>query len=197
LESKLEHLTIKIETGTNHVEKCDTGKTRTIKDSAIMSGYADCKDICKLAVNILRIRNGNSPSNTGFKKEFDINEVLTFCKDNRDKLLEIDNDIKSYKKKLNKKNESIGRYPKSEDSVFGSIIWELLYEENYNYDIIKEFAFGIITVNSHPNKIIDKFRKKVIKDARLSNKNGAMTFSMFYNEFKNEFYKFAKSIVTR
>lgn len=197
LESNREHLTVSMQTGTNYLDKCDTGKTRSLKDVAIMSGNDKCKDISKLGVNILRIRKGGNPSNTGAKKDFAYSDIFNFCNENHEKLIEIYNDIKNYKKRINKRNEGIGKYPKAEESVIGAIMWELIYEEDYNYEIVKEFTFGIISINSHPNKIIDKFRKKVFKDSRLSNKLGAMSFATFRSEFKNEFYKFAKSVVTR
>lgn len=197
LESNLDHITVTMLTGTNHLDKCDTGKSRSLKDSAIMSGNYKCADVCKLGVNILRIQNGRTPCNTGSKKEFANIDVFNFCNENIEKLRQINDDIRNYKKKINKKNEGIGKYPKSEESVLGALIWELTYEESYTYEVVKDFAFGIITVNTHPNKVVDKFRKKICKDARLSNKNGAMTFSDFRNEFKNEFYKFAKSTISR
>ena len=193
-ESNLNVITLMLLTGAEHLDKCDTGKTRTLADSAIMSGNADYKDISKTVVNIFRIKNNIPPSNTGHKKEFSLSEIFTFCENNFNELSKLNNDLKAYKNKIRKKNMGIGAYPKSEDSVLTSLMWELIYDEGYNPELVTDFAYGIITANTHPNAVVDKFRLKVISDARRSNKNGAMTFNEFRIAFKDNFYKFAKSL---
>ena len=193
IKSNLDTITLMMLTGTEHLDKCDTGKTRTLEDSAVMTGNDDCKDVSKMAVNILRIRKGITPSNTGAKKEFPNSEIFAFCKNNLDNMSELYNGLKTYKKRIRKRNEGIGRYPKAEECVLAALMWERIYDDGYNPELVTEFAYGIITINSHPNAIVDKFRKQVIKDSRLSNKNGAMSFSEFRTKFKDNFYKFAKS----
>lgn len=197
IESNLDVITLTLLTGTENLDKCDTGKTRTLKDSAVMSGNYAIKDVCKMGVNILRIRKGLPLTNSGAKKEFAYSEIFDFCNKNLDKMTELYGGIKAYKDRIRKRNEGIGKYPKSEEAILAALMWELIYDEGFNPELVRDFAYGIITINTHPNAIVDKFRKQVIKDSRLSNKNGAMTFNDFRLAFKDKFYKYAKSLTKK
>ena len=188
-------LTMTLTTGAAHLDKCDTGKSRTLGDSAVMSGNSECKNIAKLGVNILKLINNHPLSNTGAKKEFANSEIFKFVKNNFDELTKISDTLSNFKK-ANKK-DTIKKYAKFEPSVIGSVMWELIYNENYNVEVVNEFALGIMTYNTHPNEIIDRFRKTVIKDSVKTNKTGAWSFETFRSEFKTNFYKYEKKLSRR
>lgn len=194
LKSKLETITVQVCTGASHLDKCDTGQTRTLKDSAIMTGNEKYSGLVKLALNILRIENNIAISNSGSRKEFPNSSIFSFCEKNYDELSEIALDIKDYKKRV-KKDWGVGCYPKTEDGVIGALMWELAYIDGNNYELVKDYTFGLFTLNSHKNAVVDKFRKQICKDSKLSNKNGAMPFTTFRSRYKDNFYKYLKTAV--
>ena len=194
IKSKLETITVVVFTGASHLDKCDTGQSRTLKDSAIMTGNEKYSELVKLALNILRIENNIAISNSGSRKEFPNSSIFNFCEKNYDELLKIASDIKDYKKRA-KKDWGVGHYPKAEDSVIGALMWELAYIDGNDYELVKDYTFGLFTLNSHKNAVVDKFRKQIRKDSKLSNKNGAMHFTTFRSRYKDNFYKYLKTAV--
>ena len=70
-------------------EKMDTGKSRSMADSLVMSDNGEYNNIAKLAVNILRLKNGYPLSNVGYKKEIPLTEIITLCKTEKKELEQI------------------------------------------------------------------------------------------------------------
>lgn len=179
--------TMLIFVGAKSIEKMDTGKSRSMADSLTMSENGNLKDISKLAVNVLRIKNGKVLSNTGYKKEFSITEVINFCEEKEDILNQIIADIK-----LNKKSW-INRYNKTEPSVIGAIIYEMVYMNGYDYAEVIDFTNQILSYETSNNTIINKFRKSTNDDSKKTSKNGAWTFEEFRARFHKTFVKSRKA----
>ena len=130
------------------IEKIDSGKSRSLADSFIMSDNADNKIIAKLGVNILRIKNNAPLSNVGYKKEFSIDEVIKLCNDEKEFLETIYYDLKYYRKE----NNWVKKYPKTEPSVIGSIIYEMVKVMGYNYYDVMFFTKHIFSRETSPIK---------------------------------------------
>ena len=159
-----------------------------------LTGNEKYSELVKLALNILRIENNIAISNSGSRKEFPNSSIFDFCEKNYNELSQIASDIKDYKKRT-KKDWGVGHYPKAEDSVIGALMWELAHIDGNDYELVKDYTFGLFTLNSHKNAVVDKFRKQICKDSKLSNKNGAMHFTAFRNKYKDNFYKYLKTAV--
>lgn len=168
-------------------EKMDTGKSRSMADSLVMSDNGECNKIAKLAVNILRLKNGYPLSNVGYKKEIPLTDIITLCKTEKEELGQIVNDIKSFKENWIKK------YNKTEPSVIGAIIYDMVYNKDYDYDEVALFTEQIFSMETSRNPIINAFRKSVLKDSSKTSKSGAWTFEEFRNRFVDVFEKQLKT----
>lgn len=192
LASELDTITLTLFTGTTNLDKCDTGKSRSLVDSAIMSGNDSISVISKLALNVLRIKNNMPISNSGPKKEFSNSFVFNFAKDNEILLNEIYYSICKFKRE--KKKDIVNRYTKSEPSVLGAILFEMIYIEGNNKERVMEFAFGALSMDTFDNKFVDEFRKKVNQDAQKLKRQNPWTFEAFRTMFKTYYKKYIKSI---
>lgn len=195
LRSKVDYLTMTLFTGSNHLDKCDTGKSRTLKDSSVMTGNSNCSKVIKLAYSILRVLNGYALTNSGARKDISYSKIFDFANKNLDKLNELYDNICDYKQK--NKNNLIAKYTKSEPAVIGTIMWELMYTENFPIDMVYKFAYGVISIDSNSNIDIDNFRKKVDKDSRKQIREGAWSYEEFRLNFKKYFYKYHKNEVKK
>lgn len=168
-------------------EKMDTGKSRSMADSLVMSDNGEYNNIAKLAVNILRLKNGYPLSNVGYKKEIPLTEIITLCKTEKKELEQIVNDIKGFK------TNWIKKYNKTEPSVIGAIIYDMVYNNGYDYDEVTSFTEQIFSMETSRNPTINAFRKSVLKDSSKTSKSGAWTFEEFKARFTDVFEKQLKA----
>lgn len=168
-------------------EKMDTGKSRSMADSLVMSDNGEYNSIAKLAVNILRLKNGYPLSNVGYKKEIPLTDIITLCKTEKEELEQIVNDLKSFKENWIKK------YNKTEPSVIGAIIYDMVYNKGYDYDEVALFTEQIFSMETSRNPIINAFRKSALKDSSKTSKSGAWTFEEFRTRFADVFEKQLKA----
>lgn len=168
-------------------EKMDTGKSRSMADSLVMSDNGEYNSIAKLAVNILRLKSGYPLSNVGYKKEIPLTDIITLCKTEKEELEQIVNDIKSFKENWIKK------YNKTEPSVIGAIIYDMVYNKGYDYDEVALFTEQIFSMETSRNPIINAFRKSTLKDSSKTSKSGAWTFEEFRTRFVDVFEKQLKT----
>ena len=189
---------VQIVLGAESLDKTDTGKSRSLQDTAKMCGYDEnVQSIAKLGANCFRVKNGLILSNRGvLKSEAPYGKILNFTNENKEVLLSIYKRINEFKK--THKNSTFKKYPKTETAVIGSIIWNLAYVYGYEIETVYDFIFGSIVCDTNPNRIIDTFRKKVYKDSTKTNKMaGWWSFEDFKSNIENEFVKYAKYLSKR
>lgn len=181
--------------GAESLDKTDSGKTRSLQDTAKMCGYDDdVQMVCKLGANCYRIEKNLPLSNRGvLKSEAAYGKVLNFTNERKDILVSIYKRIVDFKKK--NKGSILKKYAKSEPAVIGAIIWNLVNTYGYDIETVYDFVFGSIVIDTHSNRIIDNFRRKVYNDSRKTNKiAGWWSFDDFKNNVENEFMKYVKYI---
>lgn len=185
--------TMVVFTGVEKVNNIDVGKSRTLMESLCMSEDAHLDKIGKLIANILRIHTGHNLTNSSKKKDVNLSEVRKFGNEHYKELMDIYN-----MDKLQKKTRLVYQsYPKSETSVIGSIIYELVYDEGNDFGLVTDFIYGIVKNETFGVSIVDKFRMEVYRDsARTSKKHTGMarawTFEEFRAKAKEHFYKYKK-----
>ena len=176
-----------VRTGVMTLDRIDTGKSRTLTDSIEMSEDKDLAPYAKLIANILRIKKGLKLSNSGTnRKDISIEEIRSFGRKNKGKLQKIYNQ--------DKERKSIGRYeycktPKKETSIIGSIIFELVYLNGYDFERVSNFMYGIISNNTFGVDCVDNFRKKVLNDSQAP-KRDKWGFPEFREKVIREYDKY-------
>lgn len=178
--------------GAGHHEYTDTGKSRSMKDSMVMSGNADLKDVSPIATNILRINMGNGITNRGYNSSTDSftrDEVIKFAKANQDILLSL------YEKdKVFRREYCSFSYNRLETGVRCAIIYDLIYNQNYNENDVNTFMYGITSMDTQESKIIDNLRKRLNKDATCAKKADRMSFESVESLIRGRFSAYIKQL---
>lgn len=193
VHSNKDTLTLNITVGAEYLDKCDTGKSRTLGESAVMCGHGELEKIVKLAANILRIRKNLVLTNSGVKKTIPNQEIFSFAEDNKEELFEIYDKIQNFKD--TNKGNYIPSYPKFEISVIGAVAWNLIHEKNYNKEEVYYFMTSMMLFGggNNPHKIISKLYKKLDKDSR-ARKPENMSFDAFKDLVISSYEKYSKEI---
>jgi hypothetical protein len=181
---------LQITLGSEDIEKGDTGKRRSLQDSAIMGGFgSEISKLSKLGANCLRITHNIPITNVGIKHEIDRKEILDFTRNNYDILNEIYNKIISFKK-INK-DKIIKRYPKIEPSVIGCIIWDMIVNYKFYSESVYEYVLSCMLRSSKFDNIyFEKLQSEIYNDSTRTNKmKNWWTFEEFKEKIINNYHK--------
>lgn len=185
--------TMLVITGCGHTETIDKGKSRSMKDTMVMSSNEETRNnsyLAKLGVCCLRLLKDISFTNRGFKDEFPYREAEIFINENSVELATILETYKGIKKRLIKENAFInGKYDKKEDAIICSLMWFAHKQHNISYPLIYTFVQSIFSVDSCEDKELNAFRRKVINDSQKI-KHNRWDFNMFRDFFIKEIVKY-------
>lgn len=175
--------------GANHLEHTDTGKSRSIKDSLVMSDNEKLAPIAAIVKNILRFKNGGVIRNQGGKGEFSMEEIINFAKENYDDIFT----VYDYDFKLRCKGSFL-KYPKTEPAVLCAIVYKLIYLDGNDADIVRDFIYGAVCLNNPTdNKIILGLRRHMNSD-REACKSKRKDFTYFQERVFKDFEKYKAGV---
>lgn len=176
--------------GCNHLEHIDTGKTRSIKDSLRMSNNENLEKYSPMVKNILRYYHGMTITNRGWGGEFPREEFVVFGNKNFDKIKKVYEDDRT----LRRGGKCISGYNKVEVAVLGAIVYKLIYIDGNSENLVKDFIYGAISINTQSNAIVEKVRNKLLRDSMKAKKNERMDFEEFQDFIFSNFDRYKTSL---